>query len=96
MSVRLRHSLRVKHLLAIVLGSTGGMFAGVPHMCLGYRGVLCSRGEITLVMVADGFAVKCQRLFQVIDGVEVELTCRLCVNGLSILRGSLLVVHGMF
>ncbi len=83
--VGLPHSLFVKPLLAIVLGGTDGVLAGVPHVGLGQSRVLCGSDEVTLIMVAYGFAVKNQRFFQVIDGVQVELTRRLGVDGFAIL-----------
>jgi hypothetical protein len=57
-------------------------------------GILSGHCEITLIMISDSCAVKCQRLFQVIDGVKVILTRRQCIDDFAILQGRLIVGHG--
>jgi hypothetical protein len=66
-----------------VFSCAQGVIAGVPNMDLRQFGVFCRGSEITMVVTVDRFSVKCQRFFQVVDSVEVELVRGLRVDDLA-------------
>jgi hypothetical protein len=59
------------------------VIAGVPNVDLRQFGVFCRGSEITMLKAVDRFSVEFQRLFQVVDSVEVELVRGLRVDDLA-------------